>query len=188
MLSIESSLTFDEYLRDKRTINELEKWIYSNGQLENELPGDIYIDLISLNYSDKDIKYKIAQTIEANIDYSSLHKKRIINLIDLLLNNEGDVEELLKEIYSLVVLGYHFLGKIDTIGNLGEQGKSILIIISRLTEKEKWDKLLSAEPVFFDDINEIKMKLLNGDIEITGEYDNDLYGQRYFIYNEKTEK
>ena len=186
MLSLESSLTFDEYLQDKRTVNDLEKWIYSNGQLENELPGDIYSDLITLNYSDKDIKNKIAQTIEAHIDYSSVHKKRIIDLIDLLLNKQGDIEKVLKEIYSLAELGYHFLGRVDAIGNLGEQGKSIFLIISTLSEKEKWDKLLSAEPTFFNDIRAIKRKLLNGDIEITGQYDNSFYGQRYFRFNEKT--
>lgn len=185
-LSLEPSLTFDEYLQDQKTVNELEKWIYSNGQLENELPGDVYLDLISLNYSDKDIKNKIAQTIEAYIDYSSVHKKRIIDLIDMLLNKQGDIEQLLKEIYSLAELGYHFLGRVDAIGNLGEQGKSIFLIISKLTGREKWDKLLSAEPTFFNDIRAIKMMLLNGDIEITGQYEKGFYGQRYFIYNEKT--
>ena len=188
MLSIESSLTFDEYLRDKRTVNDLEKWIYSNGQLENELPADIYSDLISLNYSDKDVKNKITQTIETHIDYSSVHKKRIIDLVDLLLNKEGDVERLLYEIYSLAELGYHFIGRIDTIGNLGEQGKSILHIISKLTEQEKWDKLLLIEPAFLNDIREMKSKLLNGDIEITGQYDTGSYGQRYFGFTERTKK
>jgi hypothetical protein len=186
MLSIESSLTFDEYLQDKRTVSDLEKWIYSNGQLEIELPGDIYSDLISLNYSDKDIKNKITQTIESSIDYSSVHKKRIIDLIDLLLNRKGNVEKLLHEIYSLAGLGYHFLGRIDVIGNLGEQGKSIIHIISKLTEQEKWDKLFSIEPTFLNDIREMKNKLLNGDIEITGQFETGLYGQRYFIFTEKT--
>jgi hypothetical protein len=166
-------------------VNDLEKWIYSNGNLENELPGELYSDLISLNYADKDIKNKIALTIDEHINYSSVHKKRIIDLIDLLISKEGDIEKLLYEIYSLAELGYYFLGRVGVIGNLGEQGKSILTSIpSHLTEQEKWDKFLLSEPTFLNDLKQIKNKLVNQEIRITGQHGIGYYGQRYFIFTE----
>lgn len=62
-------------------INKFENWIYSNKDLKNILNEDDYLDLISLNFKSKHIKYEIEKILTKYIDYSKFEKKRVLSLL-----------------------------------------------------------------------------------------------------------
>ena len=60
------------FYRYKVAINEFEKWIYSNKALESEIGNEKYLELITLNYKDKnDVKEirNIIKILIENFDY-----------------------------------------------------------------------------------------------------------------------
>jgi hypothetical protein len=89
-------------------IKEFENWIYNNNDLENILNKDDYLDLISLNFKSKHIKYEIEKLLGKYIDYSKLEKKRVLSLLYRVLESRKDLPDILREFYYMYCHGYHF--------------------------------------------------------------------------------
>ena len=185
-MDLRISKIVSDFLNGKIENSDFEEWIYSEKSLEDILGNELYIELISLDFKDKSIKNHISNLVESKINYGNLHKQEIIELIDNTLEKQIPLMKIISSFYDWATKGYLFLGRIDVIGNFGEQGKSIVHIIDdSMTEGEKWGKLLEVEPDFLSYIKEIKANLMNGKVVLTGEKENfDFIGTQYkFIEN-----
>lgn len=89
-------------------IDEFENWIYNNNDLENILNQGDYLDLISLNFRSKHIKYEIEKIFDKYIDYSKFEKKRILSLLYKALESRKDLPNILREFYDMYCHGYYF--------------------------------------------------------------------------------
>lgn len=169
-MDLRISKILSDYLNGKIKNLDFEKWIYSEGSLENQLGEELYIEVVSLDFKDKSIRHNIEKLVDSKIDYGNLHKQEIIELIDNTLGKRIPLMNSLYSFYDWLTKGYNFFGEINVIGNFGEQGKSIAHIIDEsMSENKKWGKLLYEEPEFLPHIIEIKDKLITGKIILTGE-------------------
>jgi hypothetical protein len=98
---------FDLVLGDFK-IEELENWIYNNNDLENILNQDDYLDLISLNFKSRHIKYEIEKVLDKYIDYSKFEKRRVLSLLYRALESRKDLPDILREFYDMYCHGYDF--------------------------------------------------------------------------------
>lgn len=78
---------FLEILSGKISIEIFENWIYENEKnLPAQLPGEIYNELLLIDYRTKESKYDLAKAL--NIDYEKLELYEIQQLIKTELENE----------------------------------------------------------------------------------------------------
>ena len=185
-MDLDISKILSDYLDGKIKNSDFETWVYSDKSLESFLGADIYNELISLTFEDKSIKIKVQELVDSKIDYQHLHKQEIIELIDNTISRKLPLQKSLTSFYDWAMSGYYFLGRINVIGNFGEQGKSIVHIIDdSMTENEQLAKLLKEEPDFLTDIKLIKTKLMTGEITLTGEKEANKYLGTQFKFREK---
>lgn len=81
-------IKFYEFLNGDIEREELEKWVYQTKELENELPQDHYVDLISFPFKTGDLKYYISKLVDLFFDWQEYEKWRTIKLLKEILGNE----------------------------------------------------------------------------------------------------
>lgn len=92
----------------------------------------------------------------------------------------------ISELYEWADKGYAFLGRINSVGNFGEQGKSVILIVDKdLSNEEKWNVILRDDPHFLTDLKTIRMKIEQNEILITGEIETVKFLGRQYKYLEK---
>ncbi|WP_282055404.1 hypothetical protein [Maribacter luteus] len=169
-MKIETTKILSSFIFKHIDSKEFEEWIYSNENLEDELGNELYLELVSINFKDKDAYSKVIDLLEDRINLGSLHKSEIIELINQIDKKTIHPLKGISKLHRLAELGYLFLGRIDLIGNFGEQGKSLVHILDASMDKEsQWSKLNQIDSNFIVDLKVIKNKLENGSIKLTGE-------------------
>jgi hypothetical protein len=182
MLSVENSKVVLLFLDREIETQNFENWVYQNTSLEVELHEDIYLELISLNFLSRDVRYRLNSVLKNSIDYGGAHRIFIIELLERLLKGNEALTELLHRIYRFAEMGYGFLYEHPVIGNLGEQGKSFLLSISGLNSSEHYKVLYNEKPDFI-----VWAKSLIGDIKgdrilFNGETGISKIGHIYYKY------
>ena len=86
-------IKFYEFLNGDIGRDELEQWIYSTKQLENDFTEDHYIDLISFPYKTGDVKQYLAKIVNTFFDYKEYEFWRTTKLLHEI--SEGKVETVL---------------------------------------------------------------------------------------------
>ncbi len=81
-------LMFFKLLNDAISTSEFEKWIYNNTSIEKELGTDIYLDLISFDYSKKDAILFIKDIFKKRFKWLEYEQWKTINLLSDILNNK----------------------------------------------------------------------------------------------------
>ncbi len=154
-----------EFLFHNMTIQEFEKEIYENQEIEKLINNEDYIELISLDFSSKYIFNEIEHILDKYIEFSKYYKNKLITMIDIALNQSEGTALVLMEFYDMYCHGCEFL---QTLGldygltcvvpptanewfDLSEQEQDSLVksfypkIIVHLAEVRQWienDKIL----------------------------------------------
>jgi hypothetical protein len=93
---------FYEFLEDEVTLTDIENFVYNTQELESEIGRDVYLDLITLNYKDKD-----AEAILKDIVINKLtHKEqfetwRLKKTLQNFINDPTKTHIYLDQIYHL---------------------------------------------------------------------------------------
>lgn len=178
-LPFEIQQQFFRALAGETSIQELEKWIYSETKLEEYLGEEAYIDLISLGFKDKHALHEVEQVVSPFLDYGKYETYKLSQiLLDIVHITENFPESLVKT-YDLYCQGYSFLDGIG-LGHglhfdyeyyyggrwLEMSGNQRSRIIAKIHPEAKKEAL------------EVLKWLESGDIELTGKTDD----QRHYQY------
>lgn len=79
---------FYEFLNGDIDTETLENWVYSTKELENELPEDHYVDLVSYAFKTGDLKTYISKLVDLFFDWHEYEKWRTIKLLNKILDDE----------------------------------------------------------------------------------------------------
>ena len=74
-------IKFYEFLNGDIGRDELEQWIYSTKQLENDFPEDHYVDLISFPYKTGNVKEYITKIVNSFFDYKEYELWRTTKML-----------------------------------------------------------------------------------------------------------
>jgi hypothetical protein len=84
-------IKFYQFLNDDLSLEELVEWIYTNKELENIIPNDQYLDLISNNFYDSAVDVFLKSFIRRNFDWDEYEKWRTIKLLETITTGEFDM-------------------------------------------------------------------------------------------------
>jgi len=90
-------------------LEEFEKWIYENTDLEKIIPPNTYLDLIELNYKKSGVKYELFKKLEAIVSLGDYQKWKLLTILDKALLKDESFPHLMMEFYDLYCDGYYFL-------------------------------------------------------------------------------
>ncbi|NLE04592.1 MAG: hypothetical protein GX638_07305 [Crenarchaeota archaeon] len=160
-----------DLLYGKLTIKDFENWVYNTESLEQYLPPNDYLDLITLDYN-KCTKIDIETIINRHIDCGTIKKNRLLTLLNKALERPNELPSILRTFYDLYSHGYTFLKDLG----LG-YGLSCEVPIAdnysaqtweNLTENEQKEMLDSFYPEIERDLNRTIKWITDGKIIITG--------------------
>jgi len=116
------------------SVSEFEEWLYNTPEIEDVYGNDFYFDLLNLNYRSKHIKNDLDKVIELEIPFGEFEQMRIVSLLENIVNENGDLVEILEQLYDDYCRGYSFLRF------LGLNYVTGIDNLPKLKQKEKWDK------------------------------------------------
>ncbi|MBI3258752.1 MAG: hypothetical protein HYZ54_04645 [Ignavibacteriae bacterium] len=100
---------FYQTLNNEISIEEFEAWLYDNKEVEETLPLNEYVDLISFNYKKKGDYYELSNLLKKHIDVSEYETYRILILLKEAQQKTDRLPYLLLEFSDLYYNGYEFL-------------------------------------------------------------------------------
>jgi len=185
MLDVETSKKITDYINNRVDSKEFETWLYEDSSLESKMGIELYLEFVSIDYSEKDSKYKIQKLIDGQIDFASIHKLEILETLKLLAQQKGNARELFLRLNYYASIGYYFLSQNDLIANFGEQGKSIILSFEKVEPTDYWNIIRKQDFSFFEWVEGLIMKLEKNKIVFTNERHVGDYGQISYKYEEK---
>lgn len=167
------------------SIQEFENWVYNSNWLENQLNEHEYTELISLNFEAPDSKYEIGKVLNDRVDHGKFETVKMLQLLDSIIDRDGQEGESLSLMYSLYCKGYFFLEDLGL-----DIGLYIAIPPSNyrveyfheLSEEKQKELLDSVYPSAKEIAGELKNCLLSGTLTLTGEKDEE---RGYWQYIDK---
>ena len=112
-LPADIQLVFFETLYGTRSVLEFEKWLYADKRLENMLPPQDYVDLLSYQYTDGKIRVSLSSLLEKHIDKGQYEKWRLLTQLNRVLERTPDAPDIIIDFYDLYCKGYYFM---DNLG------------------------------------------------------------------------
>lgn len=148
MLNDLTEIKFFELLNRDLLIKDFEQWIYQNESgLETELTGELYFDLISFDYDQKDALARLEEKIKPCIDLPKFEVWKTRNLLLKILNGKIDLVLATRKLREL----YNSLEQKLLPIKLGIGYESVLDDLPIPSEYHQWNK----------DELEIKLKTLD---------------------------
>lgn len=164
---------FYNVYKEKISIAEFEKWLYKTDDIENIYGDDFYFRLLDLDYREKYIKNKLETLIRMEIPFGQFEQQRIVLLLEHIIAEEGDLVELLEQLYDDYCHGYSFLRFL---------GLTYIITgidtFPKLNQIDQWDKheferkramLNSSKDKIIKEAKRLLAFLKKGEIKITNE-------------------
>ena len=144
---------FYKIYKGQISISEFENWLYKAQEIESVYGNDFYFNLLDLDYRKKHIKNELEKLIEMKIPFDEFEQTRIISLLENIINEKGDIVEILEQLYDGYCRGYYFLGY------LGISYITGINALPKLQQKDEWDKneFDSKREI----LNSIKPKIIN---------------------------
>jgi hypothetical protein len=99
---------FYNFLYDNLDIKIFEQWIYNSKDLNTFLNTEDYFNIISLDFSNKHIRYEIEKIIKNYINYGKFETKLLLNLLYKALSNKNELANILRTFYDMYCHGYYF--------------------------------------------------------------------------------
>lgn len=158
--------------KEKISIAEFEKWLYKTDDIENIYGYDCYFRLLDLDYRDKYIKNKLETLIRMEIPFGQFEQQRIVLLLEHIIAEEGDLVELLEQLYDDYCHGYSFLRFLGLTYITG------IDTFPKLNQIDQWDKhefeckramLNSSKDIIIREAKRLLAFFKNGEIKITNE-------------------
>jgi hypothetical protein len=103
---------FYEVLKHKMNVEDFEKWLYASKELETELPENLYIDLISLNYKSKYVHNELEKLLKEYVNYGNFEIKKLKNILLSIIERDENCAESIEMTYELYCTGYNFLRRL----------------------------------------------------------------------------
>lgn len=142
----EIQLIFFKVFSDEITIEEFEKWLYSNKELEDILGESLYLDLVTINYKEPHGRYEMQKMISGLLDWGKYEERKLRQTLNSILNKDDEFITELCNAYNLYCGGYYFMQSIGMIGltfwNMIYDGEWI-----QMTEKQKAKKVDKVYPL-----------------------------------------
>lgn len=110
-LSENTEQKFYEILKHKISIQKFERWVYES-EIESELPHDIYVELISLNYKSKFIFNELERLIGRLVDKGKFEIKKLKATLKSIINRDENCAASIEMTYDLYCSGYTFLRRL----------------------------------------------------------------------------
>ncbi|WP_421799016.1 hypothetical protein [Haliscomenobacter sp.] len=168
-LNTNTQQLFLNYLDSKLSSHDFETYLYSSETLESELGNELYLELISINYKHTDCRSAVNKLISPFLNYGEMHKTMITNTINNILAKKVNILDGISELNGWCWKGYTFLGEIDIISDIGDAGRSVIHIIKDSdTEDEIRNKIERYEPGLIPFLENVKTRLSDGKIVLTG--------------------
>ena len=104
---------FFDALSENESLIQFETWLYSNPQIENLLPADLYFDLIEFNYKQHDAKHLFGNILDRFISKGEFEEWKIRKMLSKALDNDKELPKILVHFYDLYCNGYSFF---DNLG------------------------------------------------------------------------
>lgn len=161
---------FYKIYKEQISISEFEDWLYKAQEIESIYGNDFYFNLLDLDYRKKNIKYELEKLIEMKIPFDEFEQTRIISLLEDIINEKGDIVEILEQLYNGYCSGYYFLGY------LGISYVTGIDALPKLQQKNEWDKnefdskreiLSSIKPKIINEAMRLLLFFQKGLIKIT---------------------
>jgi hypothetical protein len=111
-------LMFFRLIRGETTIQDFEKWLYSENELETLLSKNDYYRLISIDFRKNSSKHEVIKVIN---DYINIGEYETYDLVELLEEAQQKTEklpEILLKFYDLYCGGYYFLQTLGIVYGL----------------------------------------------------------------------
>ena len=165
-----------DLLEGINSIKEFETWVYNSDWLESELPEDVYIDLISLNFKTSSATYEIGKVLKGEIDEGNFETAKMIKLLNSIIERDGKEGESLTRMYDYYCKGYYFLEDLGlgiglSVEVPNKYGVEYYHELNREQEKSLVD---SVYPPAKELAIELKNWLLNKDLILTGDKESEL--------------
>lgn len=163
---------FYNVYKEKISIAEFEKWLYKTDDIENIYGYDFYFRLLDLDYRDKYIKNKLETLIRMEIPFGQFEQQRMMSLLENIIANEGDLVELLEQLYDDYCNGYSFLRFLGLTYITG------IDTFPKLNQIDQWDKheferkremLNSSKDKIIKEAKRLLAFFKNGELKITNE-------------------
>lgn len=91
------------------SIREFECWVYDSKELEQGLPPDNYLDLISFDYNQPHAKYELVKIFESLTEKGEFETWKLKRLLKQCIERKNDYPNALVQFYDLYCKGYYFL-------------------------------------------------------------------------------
>lgn len=104
-------LKFYNLLRGNLNIQDFERWVYeADEELLDEYFGDgFYFELASLNYKNKYVINELEELLIGKVPFERFEEKKIREILTYVIEDKGNLVQLIEELYDLYCDGYHFL-------------------------------------------------------------------------------
>ena len=107
-----------QVLTQKMSIQSFEQWLYEDDVLESSNP-DLYLELISFNYSSEDnFYYRFYDNFAKYVHFYKFEAGRITEYLNSIINKDESCGNAIWVMYELYCDGYGFLGKLGIIYGL----------------------------------------------------------------------
>jgi hypothetical protein len=123
-LSLNHKSIFLRFLKGDLQLAGFENFISKTTELEKELGTDVYIDLLTFNYKDKNASNHLEDfLLDKVISESEFETWKLTELLQDFINNPSEAKDLLDKFYHLYCSAYNRQGKLTNgyrfLGHLG---------------------------------------------------------------------
>ncbi|HTD39773.1 MAG TPA: hypothetical protein VK671_04075 [Mucilaginibacter sp.] len=165
---------FFKTIKGNISIEDFEKWIYTDKEIESILNADDYLDLISLDYKKSGAKYELYNLLKKQVDIGEFETFKMLGLLEETKKKDEKLPYYLMEFYDLYCRGYYFLQDLG----LG-YGLSVELPFEKfkadtwdeLNKDQKKELLESFSPELDIQIQRVINWLISKKIILTGEQD-----------------
>lgn len=104
-------LKFYDLLRGNLNVQEFEKWVYETDEelLDEHFGSGFYFELASLNYRNKYVINELEKLLFNKVPFERFEEMKIREILTYVIEDKGELAELLEELYDLYCDGYNFL-------------------------------------------------------------------------------
>ncbi len=183
---------FYKTINEDYSIDDFEKWLYSDLELERLLSPDDYLDLISLSFKKSGAKYELWNLLRKNIDIGEFETFKILELLNIAKQKSERQPLAIMEFYDLYCKGYSFLRNLGLSYGLSLEVPRVKNTTAdswyELEENEQRKLLNSLSPGLEIEIDKVKNWIETKRIILTGERDEMGYYEYIDIRTENEQK
>jgi len=98
-----------DYLDDASKLADLENFVYSNEWIREVLGEDDYLDLISINFHARDVRFQLGKILIKHVGWAEHQKEILLSDLKAILADSERTPQILGGLYDKYCDGYYFL-------------------------------------------------------------------------------